>query len=185
MFSRSKFYSIFLVIFILFLALQLNAQSFGVQASASLPTGDFDEVANAGFNGGLLIQFPVSPFTVTLQGAYGGWDGESFQNDNTTLETSFKAIPVYAGLKYNVASNIYAGGAIGYQFFDVTAKTTVEQGNTKNTTEQSENFEEFTVVPSLGIVLPVGKYNFDFSANYAWNNEVQHFFLNAAFLFGK
>lgn len=65
----------------------VGSHSFGIEAGASVPSGDFGDEANTGFNVGANYQFMVNQFGVGGEVKYHSWGASD--DMNTALETSF------------------------------------------------------------------------------------------------
>lgn len=66
-----------------------GSHSFGIEAGASVPSGDFSNAANTGFNVGADYQFMVTQFGVGAELKYHSWSGSD--NANTAAEALYGA----------------------------------------------------------------------------------------------
>lgn len=122
-------------------AVASNAQTtFSIAGNIGAVTGDFGKLA---VGGDFQADLPATTgLKITLSGGYQNFGYES----STGVKYSSGFIPVLAGTKFNLSTNLYGHAQLGYSF------STVSGGK-----------GSFTYAPSLGYNL---NPNFDISAKY-------------------
>jgi hypothetical protein len=126
---------------VIIFAVSVNAQTtFSIAGNVGAVTGDFGKLA---VGGDIQADLPATTgLKITLSAGYENFGYES----NTGVKTSSGFIPILAGTKFNLSSNLYGHAQLGYSF------STLSGGK-----------GSFTYAPSLGYNLSP---NFDVSAKY-------------------
>ena len=86
--------------------------SFGVQAGASMPTGDFGDVANAGFNVGGNVKFKLTGVPVAVQGEalYNSFGGKTV---GTLKAPTMNLLGFGGAASWSMPSGLYFIGGLG------------------------------------------------------------------------
>lgn len=135
----------------------VNPVSFGVSAGASLPLGDFGDVANTGFNvdGLVTLRVPTSPVAFRGEVGYqrfglkGDFDGAS-ANARIWSGVANLVLGIPAGP--TAVASPYLIGGVGY--YNVGGGSRFERGGTTVTVEnESEN--RFGLNGGIGLDLPL------------------------------
>ena len=142
-----------------------NGTKLSIGVDAGIPTGGLSDGYNWNLGGSAQLELPVAnKLFFTVNAGYNNIFGKKNATFNVTTPagnttfkgdvTDIKLLPVKAGLKYFVASNVYVQGEAGAGFL-LNKK---DLGYTKSTA--------FIYAPQVGILLPVGSNNIDLGVRY-------------------
>jgi len=145
-----------------------------IGVDAGIPTGGLSDGYNWNLGGSAQLELPVANnLFVTVNAGYNNIFGKKNATFNVTTPagtTTFKGdvtniqlLPVKAGLKYFVASNVYVQGEAGAGFL-LNKK---DLGYTKSTA--------FIYAPQVGVVLPVGSNNLDLGVRYEGSTKFSNY----------
>jgi opacity protein-like surface antigen len=92
---------------------------FGAHAGVSIPTGDFSDVADLGFSGGLDLFYPLAMVTPALSW-YTSADAAGHSASADNIDGGFLTIPVLTGVRLDVGAlgmiRPFATGQLGVGF---------------------------------------------------------------------
>lgn len=152
-------YSFLAVILLSFFA---QAQTFGLNFTNAIPTGDFSQSVNLGYVGGVSLIVPAFGTNLVAYGGYGFWDEASTPSADKFSFTNFPV--VLAGARsYLFDGDFYLTTLAGIY----PVKLTVENSDGKSEIKETQG----SVLAGFGYVFPVSFFHLDLSFNYLWNQD--------------
>jgi hypothetical protein len=148
-----------------------NKMTVGVGADVLLPMGTFGDAYSLGFGGSAKGQYNInSQLGVGLTAGYFTWTAKDVAG--TTVKPSFSGIPVRVFGKYYFMPEgkmrVYGAAELGLFFWSskVTLPGFTVLGVTYGGGEVSSSGSDFSYAPIVGLELPAGKMDWDFSVRY-------------------
>lgn len=164
-------YSFLIVTLLSFFA---NAQTFGVNFSGSVPTGEFKHLVNGGYTVGVTLQAPLYGFTGVLQGGYEFWDESPSPSAARYNYTNF---PIVLGGARSYFGDFYLSTLAGIY----PVKVVTESGDEKFEAKETQG----AILASLGCVFPVSFFHVDVSVSYFWSQDYPQLQMTFGILFNK
>jgi len=160
---------------VILLSFFVQAQTFGVHFSGSVPTGDFKQVVNGGYTANVSLQAPVFGFTGIVMGGYEFWDESP---NPSASEYNFTNFPiVLAGARSYFAESFYLATLAG--IYPVKLVTETSDGKV----EQKET--QGAILASIGSAFPISFFDLDVSVSYLWTQDYPQLQLSLGVLFNR
>jgi len=170
MFSRSNI--LFSILIVLLFTLFVNAQEFALNLNTSIPTGEYGDVVDFGYSGGISVYAPIYGFTGVAYAGYGFWSEKS---NPSAAKINFTNFPVVLAGARSYYGNFYLSTLAGIYPVKLTVET--ESGKTEEKETQG------AVYAGFGYVFPVQFFHIDLSVNYLWSQDYPQVQIGASFLF--
>lgn len=156
---------------VLILSVAINAQTFSLNFNGAVPTGDFGNSVNLGYNSGVSFHLPVKGFILVASGAYGFWDesGKGFSFTNFPI--------ILVGARQYYSEKFYLTTLAGIYPVKLTVETEGDKKESKET--------QGAVSAGFGYLFPVSFFQIDANVNYLWTQDYAQIQFGVGFLFNK
>lgn len=147
-----------------------EAQTFGLSISGAVPTGDYGDVVNVGYNGGVLLEAPIFDVDAIVYGGYGFWN----EKDDDFSFTNFPIVLAGARKYYG---SLYGSILAGIYPIKFTLETEGERFETTET--------QGAILGGFGYIFPLSFLHLDVSGNYLWTQDYSQVVVGVGFWFNK